>query len=135
MNDKPEWLKEINLVAKVPILEVSSDSKTQFISESAKINEFLIKTFSSEDQPAIESPESNELERLFMETIVHLWYQVVYYKASDRTEELIEGFNQFTSKLDCHFLAGDKITLADYNIWVSLDSLHSDCTFFIVSLG
>ena len=49
LNDKPEWLKEINLVAKVPILEVSSDSKTQFISESAKINEFLIKTFSSKD--------------------------------------------------------------------------------------
>ena len=136
LNDKPDWLKEINPLAKVPVLEVSSGSNTQFINESSKINEFLIETFSSaDDQPVIEKSESKELEQLFMETIVNLWYQVVYYKASDRTEELIEGFNQFTSKLDSHFLAGDKITLADYNIWVSLDYFRDfDKTFtFIIT--
>ena len=120
LNDKPDWLKEINPAAMVPILEVKSDStSTRFITESATINEFIIATFASAEAKATTKDDQNALATFFMENTVNLWYQVIYYKVDAKKDELVASFNEFAAKLEDDFLGGSDIGVADYNIWVS----------------
>ena len=121
LNDKPDWLKEINPAAMVPILEVTSDStSTRFITESATINEFIIATFApAEDKATTTKDDQNALATFFMENTVNLWYQVIYYKVDAKKDELVASFDEFAAKLEGDFLGGSDIGVADYNIWVS----------------
>ena len=61
----------------------------------------------------------NKVEKFFMENTVPLWYQVVYYKLEAKSEQLILSLKDFTSQIDNNFISGDKVGMADYNIWVS----------------
>ena len=65
----------------------------------------------------------NKVEKFFMENTVPLWYEVVYYKLEAKSEQLILSLKDFTSQIDNNFISGDKVGMADYNIWVSMPPL------------